>query len=238
MNRIIHFLKDIYKGKKAVIAVSGGIDSAVSLTLLARAIGSDSITALLLPYGDQSVEDSRLVCEFNNLQNVKVINIEPTVDIICQTLKCEDNIRRGNIMARVRMIVVYDFAKKLNALVCGTENRSEKHLAYFTRFGDEASDVEPILHLYKKQVRKLARQLGIPEKIITKAPSAELWEDQTDESELGFTYEEADTVIEYYLDKNQAKIDKVSKAVFDKVTKRIKENRFKHKVPYTLEEGK
>lgn len=232
MDKIINFLRTIYKEKNAVIAVSGGVDSATSLTLLTRAIEPERITALLLPYGSQSTEDSRLVCEFNNIKNVVEINIKSMVDKVSQTLNCNDPVRKGNIMARIRMITIYDFAKKQHALVCGTENKSEKYLAYFTRFGDEASDVEPIQHLYKKQVKALAKKLNIPEKIISKVPSAGLWENQTDEEEFGFTYEEADTVMESYIDGNPKNIDKVSKEIYDKVVKRIEDNRFKHEAPY------
>jgi NAD+ synthase len=160
-----------------------------------------------------------------------------------------DSLRKGNAMARARMMVVYDVAKELNALVCGTENKSEKYLAYFTRFGDEASDVEPIQHLYKTQVRQLAAFLRLPEQFITKAPSAGLWDGQTDEAELGFSYDQADQVIEGFLQEikqveNITQLAAVTISqkteldlpIVEAVLKRIKNNHFKHEVPYTIHE--
>src|SRR6185437_16551779 len=120
-------------------------------------------------------------------------NIEPTD---------ENKIRIGNIAARMRMIILFDLAKKHKALVCGTENKSENLLGYFTRFGDQASDIEPIEHLYKTQIIQLAKHLGLPEDVITQAPSAGLWKGQTDEGQFGFTYEEADIVLYLFLEKN------------------------------------
>ena len=124
------------------------------------------------------------------------MNIGKAVDELAATLgAADDQLRLGNIMARVRMICLYDLAKQLDALVCGTENKSEKYLGYFTRFGDEASDIEPIMHLYKTEVYELAKHLGIPGAIVAKPPSADLWSEQTDERELGFSYKEADQVL-------------------------------------------
>lgn len=249
--KIIAFLKDTFakQGKQhAVIAVSGGIDSALSLTLVSRALPAANIFPILLPNGDQSIEDSKLICAFNKIpeKNVSVVNIQKTVQQILETRsdvvlkeKGEDDVAKGNIMARVRMIYVYDLAKKMNALVCGTENKSEKHLAYFTRFGDEASDIEPIEHLYKTQVRQLAEHLQMPEVFVRKSPSAGLWLGQTDEEELGFTYEQADQVMEQYIDEKKAiesiQIESTSNQdIVRKVVARIQSQQFKHEVPYHL----
>ncbi|MBI2190192.1 MAG: NAD(+) synthase, partial [Candidatus Levybacteria bacterium] len=133
-----------------------------------------------------------------------ILSIKSIVDKLAKTLGVQplkDSIRLGNIMARVRMILLYDLAKKHQALVCGTENRSEYHLGYFTRFGDEASDFEPIRHLYKTQVYQLASYLGVPKTVIDKKPTAGLWAEQTDEGEFGFSYKEADPVLYLYFDK-------------------------------------
>jgi len=136
------------------------------------------------------------------------------------------------------MILLYDLAKKLQALVLGTENKSEYLLGYFTRFGDEASDIEPVRHLYKTQVRQLALYLGIPRKIINKAPTAGFWLGQTDEKELGFTYEEADKILYLYFDlkKRKEEIEKIGfkKETIKKVISRVKANDFKHKLPYVV----
>ena len=160
------------------------------------------------------------------------------MDSIVETLDISDtdSIRKGNIMARARMIALFDFAKKLDALVCGTENKSEYHLGYFTRFGDEASDIEPLRNLYKTQVYELAKYLKIPQPVIEKEPSANLWENQTDESELGFSYKEADTVLYLYFDKKM-KAEEIKKLGFVNVEKIIEfanKNAYKHHVPYSI----
>ena len=130
------------------------------------------------------------------------------------------------------MIFVFDLAKKLQALVCGTENKSEKYLGYFTRFGDGASDIEPIEHLYKTQVRELATYMHIPKEILEKDPSAGLWEHQTDEKELGFSYEDADKVIDHVLLNAKEPLTSVSLEVIEKVQQTIQKQAFKRNVPY------
>lgn len=145
-------------------------------------------------------------------------------------------IRLGNIMARMRMIFLYDLAKKYDALVCGTENKSEHLLGYFTRYGDEASDFEPIRHLYKTHVYQLAEYGDIPAEVIQQTPTAGLWLDQTDEKQLGFSYEEADQVLYLYFDKHQT-LDEIKNHSFKNAEKIIgwaKNNQFKHEVPYVL----
>lgn len=259
-SELIAFLTATYQKqdkKYAVIAVSGGIDSAVSLTLLTKALGMKNVTALLLPYGDQDMSDAKAVLEWNGFtkENWQEINIKPMVDSFASQLGIEpgtrehkiggnkvEKVRLGNIMARSRMICVYDFAKSLDALVCGTENKSEKYLAYFTRFGDEASDIEPIQHLFKTQVRELATYLGIPHAILHKAPSAGLWEGQSDEQEFGFTYDQADTVLHQYIDQNLQDPDKITaksgvpKPIVAQVLAHVKANAYKHEVPYVVGE--
>jgi len=223
---------------KAVIAVSGGIDSAVSLSLLVKAIGAENVYPIFLPYKTQDMTDAQTVTEWNKVpqENVTTVQIEPMVQQFAQSLGIDDHVRLGNVMARTRMIVVFDLAKKLDALVCGTENKSEKFLGYFTRFGDGASDIEPITNLYKTQVRTVAETLGLPAVFLTKAPSAGLWSEQTDETELGFSYQEADLVMEQYLDQHQP-VEEISGVTADKVKKiigRIEAMKFKQEVPYCL----
>ncbi|MDH5532881.1 MAG: NAD+ synthase [Candidatus Pacebacteria bacterium] len=235
-------LKRAHK-KNVVIAVSGGIDSALSLGLLSKTIPLNNIYPIFLPYDKQDMGDAKLLSKHLNIpgENWQEVNIEKIVNTVAklQEINSDDHLRLGNIMARSRMIVVYDLAKKLNALVCGTENKSEKYLGYFTRFGDEASDFEPIVHLYKTQVRQLVESMELPEIFLTKDPSAGLWEDQTDEQELGFSYKEADLIIDQiYFDKmaldsflNNFDIDEET---VDKVINRVNSVKFKHQVPYTL----
>lgn len=152
------------------------------------------------------------------------------------SLSLNNKIRFGNIMSRVRMIILFDLAKKNNALVCGTENKSEHLLGYFTRFGDGASDIEPIRHLYKTQVYELAKYLEIPKEIISQKPSAGLWKNQTDEDQFGFTYQEADQVLHLYFDKKML-TEKIIKAGYPnakKIISYVKKNEFKRKTPYSI----
>ncbi|MDQ5951570.1 MAG: synthase [Patescibacteria group bacterium] len=233
----INFLMSIMQktGKKnLLVAVSGGIDSALSLSLAVRAAGANNVHALFLPYKDQSTADSAEIARWNNLpaQNIHEVNIGSMVDAAAEKLQAAgDELRLGNIMARMRMIAVYDLAKQLDALVCGTENKSEKYLGYFTRFGDEASDLEPIQHLYKTQVRQLVEHLNMPKVFLEKPPSAGLWQGQTDEQELGFSYEEADKVLAELIDGERLELDP---AIKEKVIVRVRSQHFKHEVPYTL----
>lgn len=263
IGEVLSFIKTTVKntGKTGVIvAVSGGIDSAVSVTLAARALSAEHVHTLLLPYGDQDMADARAIVDFNEIpqSNRHEIQIQPIVDQVLQATAKEGEqteLRKGNIMARSRMIVLYDLAKAHDLLVCGTENKSEKYLSYFTRFGDEASDLEPIQHLFKTQVRQVATDLGIPNQILTKAPSAGLWLDQTDEAEFGFSYEDADQVLKMIVDTQPALLQRLTNGkarsleevrdgtrflsgasldlvTIEKVLKHVQSNWFKHQVPY------
>lgn len=243
--RIESFLKEVMqknRKRKMLIAVSGGIDSAVSATLCAKSLGRDNVFLIRLPYASlnhEGLENAQILANFLNIseKNLYTKDISNAVNILCEELGVgDDRIRRGNIMARIRMIVVFDLAKKIDALVCGTENKSEHHLGYFTRFGDEASDIEPIVHLYKTEVYGLANFLGLPKKLISQSPTAGLWDGQEDESQLGFTYEEADKFLHSYFDE---KISSDNASMYEapnssKIEKIIKENAFKKKVPYRL----
>lgn len=230
IDEIVGWLKKIYGDKQAVIAVSGGVDSALALTLLVRALGKDRVRPICLPYADQNMTDAKLIIEWNGLTDKMIeINIEGSVDVIANQVGTgNDSVRKGNIMARTRMIIVFDLAKKLGALVCGTENKSEHHLGYFTRFGDSASDVEPIAGLYKTEVWEMAKALGIPVIFYTKIPSAGLWEGQTDESEMGFSYTDADRVL-------KGETENMDPKIVAKVKKMVEANKFKLEVPYVFE---
>lgn len=230
IEEIVNWLKNIYGDKPAVIAVSGGVDSAVAMTLLVRSLGVARVVPVCLPYKNQDMTDAKTIIEFNGLsKNLIEINIGEMVDLAVSTLGVDDGIlRKGNIMARTRMIAVFDIAKKMNGMVCGTENKSEHHLGYFTRFGDSASDVEPIAGLYKTEVWDMARVLGLPEIFYTKQPSAGLWEGQTDENEMGFTYYDADNVL-------KGEVDGVDEKIVKKVKKMVEKNKFKLIVPYVME---
>ncbi len=235
--KIVAFLKKTFteqKIEKVVIGISGGVDSATSLYLVSKVIAPENIIAIHLPYFNEIDPDVKVIEESLGIRTTK-ISINNFVDDMFSRLEIpkEDLVRRGNIMARVRMITLFDFAKKNNALVIGTENRSEYQLGYFTRFGDEASDVEPLQHLYKTQVYELARYLGLPKSIIDKPPSANLWNDQTDEGEFGFTYAEADPVLYLYFDKKNPvwTIESMHQGA-RKIIKFAEKSKFKHEVPY------
>lgn len=259
--KIIKFIQQVFSRsgqERAVIGVSGGIDSALSLTLLVKALPAQQVTPLLLPYGDQDMADAQEICVWNgfSVEDWQEINIQPIVDQAAQVLGVEaegegeakrgSQLRLGNLMARVRMMTLFDTAKKLGALVVGTENKSENLLGYFTRFGDEASDLEPLAHLYKTQVRQLASELQLPAKFLSKPPSAGLWTDQTDEQELGFSYDEADKILigleECAVREGRRLIDLVeevlhqaeSGSVTSKVCQRVKQSWFKQQVPYKI----
>ena len=231
-------LKDT-KHENVIIAVSGGIDSATSLNLLHEALPKKNIFVVHLYYFEKSIQQFHEVIDPLKLpkQNVLLYSIKSAVDAVVSNLSAQqDPLRVGNIMARIRMIHLFDLAKKQNALVCGTENRSEYHLGYFTRFGDAASDFELINHLYKTQVRQLAKHLHVPLAVVDAEPTAGLWEGQTDEKELGFSYEEADQVLFLHFEKGMT-ANEIQEQGFEnamKILAIVKKNSFKHKVPYVM----
>jgi NAD+ synthase len=243
--RIVTFLRKTFQEQcieNAVIGLSGGIDSATSFYLLSEALAPEHIFVENLYYFKSPLFLLEHVLKEKGIpeENIHVLSIQQSVDEAMKALKIESNeenkFRIGNIAARMRMIFLYDLAKKTQSLVCGTENKSENFLGYFTRFGDQASDIEPIEHLYKTQVYQLAEYLGIPDGIIKQRPTAGLWHGQTDEGEFGFTYAEADQVLYYYFDKHLS-AEEIKRKGFENthvIIERCKRNEFKHKVPYHL----
>lgn len=181
-----------------VLGLSGGVDSALSAALAADALGADRVHAFMLPYrssNPDSLADAESVAQALGLTGT-TIDITPMVDVYFQNLGDEaDRVRLGNKMARERMSILFDQAKRLGCLVLGTSNKTEILLGYSTIFGDNASSINPLGDLYKQQVWQLARHLDVPNRVIDKAPSADLWPDQTDEGELGFDYPTADEVL-------------------------------------------
>lgn len=184
------------QAKGVVIGISGGLDSTVTAYILVKALNKDNVLGLIMPYyQNKETEDAILVCNTLGIR-YKVINIKNIVDELEKSLNSEiDRITKGNLMARTRMVILYGFANLLNYLVVGTSNKTEFLVGYFTKWGDGASDIAPLLGLYKTEVRKLAKILGVPEKIILKTPTAGLWEGQTDEEELGIKYDLLDEIL-------------------------------------------
>ena len=197
---LIGFLRDEISKvgvKKSVLGLSGGIDSSLSAFLAAKAMGPENVTGVIMPYrlsSPKSEEDARAVAKACGI-NIKVVDISRQVDAYFELYKEASELRKGNKMARERMTILYDHSAMLNALVVGTSNKTELLLGYGTLFGDMASALNPLGDLFKTQVRQLSRYIGVPSQVVEKPPSADLWAGQTDEEELGYTYEEADAVL-------------------------------------------
>lgn len=187
---------------RLVVGLSGGIDSAVAAGLAARAVGADNVLGVMMPYATSSaasLTDAEAVARVLGLPTEQV-EITPMVDAFLAAMPGADPLRRGNVMARCRMVVLYDRSARNQALVLGTGNRTEALLGYTTLYGDNACALNPIGQLYKTEVRLLGAWLGLPAAILAKAPSADLWEGQADEDELGFTYAEADGLLHHLVD--------------------------------------
>lgn len=235
----------------AVVGVSGGVDSAVVLGLCTRAMGSDNVLAVMMPYHsseDSSLRDACTLCDDleihehqggNGLR--RCVPGRHLMDITKQVnayfsgegnppLGLDRKTRVGNRCARERMTVLYDYAAWANGLVVGTSNRSELLLGYGTLHGDMACDINPLGNLYKTQVCQLAEYLGVPESIREKPPSADLWPGQTDEGDLGYSYEQIDPLLEA-MDRDGVCPEEFDVKMVIDVTKRIKANAFKSQVP-------
>jgi len=244
---------------RVTVAVSGGVDSATSIALATAALGPEAVFALSLPYQDWHVEaGGRAGRLLRQLQipawHVREIDIAPMVQAFTGSVDLHpqgqaehrpanedlDKVRLGNIMARVRMVALFDYAKELSALVLGTENKSEHYLGYYTRFGDEASDIEPLRNLYKTEVYRLAEHLEIPKEIRDATPTAGLWPEQTDEGQFGFTYETADEILYGLYEAERSAQELVERGLdkhaIDLVQIWVAQIRFKHEVPWIAPE--
>jgi NAD+ synthase len=224
--------------ERVVLGLSGGIDSALAAALAVRALGPGGVRGVLMPYGCQrqakALEDAELVASGLGFAT-EIVDIEPLVDAHFTADPQASALRRGNFMARQRMAVLFDRSMRDRALVLGTSNKTELLLGYGTLFGDLASSLNPLGDLYKTQVRVLARFLSLPERILRKAPSAELWPGQTDEDELGFTYEEVDLAL-YLLVDRRLTPDEIAEAglaadFVHEVSRRIRSTQFKRRLP-------
>ncbi len=237
---LVEFLRDETTAagfRKAVIGLSGGVDSAVAAFLAAEALGRENLLAILMPYrtsDPRSRADAETVADRLGVTR-ELVDISPMVDPFLERAKITDRIRAGNVMARQRMIVLYDFSSRDRALVIGTSNKTEILLGYGTIFGDLASAVNPLGDLYKTQVWQLAAALGVPQSIIDKQPSADLWVGQTDEGEFGFSYADVDRLLYHMIDERRTEEELAQRGfapeLIQRVQRMIMANQFKRRPP-------
>lgn len=223
--------------ERAVVGLSGGVDSSLACFLSAAALGPENVLAVRMPYrtsSSDSMEHAGMIIEQLGVQHVDV-EITDMVEPLFERFSDMDQVRKGNVMARARMIVLYDQSVDFEGLVIGTGNKTEILLGYTTLYGDSACAVNPNGDLYKTQIRQLARAMGVPEEIVTKPPSADLWVGQTDEGELGFTYEQADRFLHLWVDERytpQACVEAGFDEKFvNEVIAMVRRNHFKRVLP-------
>jgi NAD+ synthase len=217
----------------AVVGVSGGVDSSLSCVLCSQALGPEKVLAVLMPYRTSSPDSLRDAEEVVRLTGVRSLTVEitPMVDAFLERSPEADQRRRGNIMARTRMILLYDQSAAQGKIVVGTGNKTEILLGYTTLYGDSACGLNPLGDLYKNQVRQLARAVEIPDHIVAKPPTADLWRGQTDEGELGFSYDDADQLLYLLVDERYSPAECVEagfdRAFVDQVVTRVRQSQFK-----------
>ena len=223
--------------ERVVLGLSGGIDSALVAYLAAEALGAENVHACTMPYRTSNPESeahARLVVERLGI-NFRLIEITPMVDAYYELFPEADNTRRGNKMARERMTILYDHSAAESALVLGTSNKTELLLGYGTLHGDMASALNPIGDIYKTQVWQLSEAMGVPDEIVRKKPSADLWAGQTDEQELGFTYREVDDLLYRMVDMRCTREELVdlgfAAAFIDKIYGKVQNSHFKRRLP-------
>jgi NAD+ synthase len=213
------------------------VDSSTSAFLAERALGKENVRGIIMPYrtsNPDSTHHAKQVVAMTGIQS-ETVEITPMVDAYFEQVPNADNRRRGNVMARQRMIVLYDKSAELDALVLGTSNKTEFLLGYTTLWGDMACAVNPLGDLYKTQVWQLAEYLGVPKEIVGKPPSADLWAGQTDEDELGFTYREVDRLLYFMVDKRYTISELIEEGYEDpfirKVFSIIQRTQYKRRLP-------
>ncbi len=239
--KIINFIKTYFKDagfSKGIIGLSGGVDSSLVAFLAVEALGKENVIGVLMPYktsSKDSFDDGRLIAETLGIKYI-IREITPIVDVYFNNYDPNaDRLRKGNMKARARMCTLYDLAAKEHALVLGTSNKTELYLGYITQFGDAACALEPLGCFYKTEVWKLAKMMEVPENIIKKIPTADLWEGQTDEKEIGISYTDADEII-FALYEEKASIEELLSQGFTQekiqhIISIVNTNRFKQSVP-------
>lgn len=237
---LIHFIEEQFHKKgftDAVLGVSGGVDSALGVALLVEALGPRNVTGLSMPAGEsnpQSQADAEAVAETFGI-DLEVVSIRDVVQSFFVEEKKPNRVRVGNVAARVRMMRLFDWSHAHHALVVGTSNKTELLLGYGTWHGDLASSINPIGDLYKAQIRQLADFIGVPQRVIEKPPSADLWKGQTDEKELGVTYDTVDRLLYLMVDGNYSmaalKRSGFPESMIRKVYGMIVSSQFKRSLP-------
>ncbi|MGQ9538215.1 MAG: NAD+ synthase [Candidatus Bathycorpusculaceae bacterium] len=244
--KITRFISDYVEkagAKGIVLGLSGGVDSSTAAALSAIAIGGHKVLGLLLPeketYNPKDIEHAKLVAEKFGIKTEK-IDITPAIKALQKTMPLfdpEDNLCKGNLKARTRMIYLYYYSNKLNFIVCGSSDKSETMIGYFTKWGDAAADIAPLMDLYKTQVQKLARYISVPEEIVNKPPSPALWPGQTAEGEIGIRYETLDLILyglEHFMKPEEiAKQLGLQEELVGKVKRRWQTTEHKRRMPLT-----
>ncbi|MEM1588804.1 MAG: NAD+ synthase [Candidatus Bathyarchaeia archaeon] len=245
-NKLTRFIKDYVEKSKAkgiVLGLSGGVDSSTAASLSAMAIGGNKVFGLILPeketYNPKDIEHAKLVAEKFGIKT-ETIDITPTLEALQKTIPAfdpEDRLCKGNLKARTRMLYLYYYANKFNLIVCGSSDKSETMIGYFTKWGDIAADIAPLMDLYKTQVRKLAKHISVPDDIVSKPPTPMLWPGQTAEEEIGMKYDTLDLIL-YGLE-HFMKVEEIAEqlgleiSVVEKIEKRWKTMEHKRRMPLT-----
>jgi NAD+ synthase len=222
---------------QVVLGLSGGVDSALVAALAVEALGPDRVTGVSMPYrlsNPASLADAAVVAARLGLHH-EVVDITPQVDAYFDRVPDAGDARRGNKMARERMTILYDVSARDGSLVLGTSNKTELLLGYGTIFGDMASALNPIGDLYKSQVWQLALHVDLPTEVVRKPPSADLWEGQSDEQELGFAYAQVDRLLYHAIDRRMSRAELLEnghdRAFVESVLRRVRLNQYKRRLP-------
>jgi NAD+ synthase len=225
---------------QAVIGLSGGVDSSVVAYLTAEALGAENVLGLRMPYktsSQEGLDHAQMVLDALGVRH-EMVDITPMVEPVFERFPDMNPVRQGNVMARQRMIVLYDQSAALGGLVVGTGNKTETLLGYTTLYGDSAAAMHPVGDLYKNQVRQLARAVGVPEVIVNKPPSADLWPGQTDEGELGFTYDDVDQLLYLLVDRRYSPDEAVqagfARSFVREVWEKVRRTQYKRTPPVIL----